>query len=69
MEEKALKQYKNEQNISGDFWTLVENAPVHSTQMGYKKYFPRSSLILYLTSLGHQFSYKIINDDRGKLTY
>ena len=28
--------------------------------MGYKKYFPRSSLILYLTSLVHQFSYKMI---------
>ena len=50
VEEKALKQYKNEQNISGDFWTLVKNAPVHSNQMGYKNYFPRSSLIVYYTS-------------------
>ena len=33
---------------------------VHSTQMAYKKYFPRSSITMYLTSHAHQFSYEMI---------
>ena len=41
---------------------------LHSSWMGYKKYFPRSSITMYLTSLGHHFALSWnMHDDRGKL--
>ena len=43
---------------------------MHSSRMGYKKYFPRSSLTMYLTSLGHHFALSWnMHDDRGKLIF
>ena len=35
--------------------TKIPKIPLHSTRMGYKKYFPRSSLTMNLTSHDHHF--------------